>query len=66
MSKLPIVDVLAGHDPLDSTTVSEPFDPVVLPENASVKGLKIGIPKVFSFSITSVITFRLNIFYDKY
>lgn len=44
------VDVLAGHDPLDSTTVPECYDPVVLPENASVKGLKIGIPKVCSFS----------------
>lgn len=42
-----VVDVLAGHDPLDSTTVPESIDPVVLPENASVKGLKIGIPKVF-------------------
>ena len=38
--------VVGGHDPLDSTTVTDSFDPFTLPDDISVKDLTIGIPKV--------------------
>ena len=39
-------DSLVGHDVHDSTTVSDVFTPVDLPDNPSIQGLHIGIPKV--------------------
>ena len=39
-------DALAGHDHLDSTTVTTPYKPITLPDVPSVKGIVIGIPKV--------------------
>ena len=41
-----VSDVVGGHDPLDSTTVTDSFDPFTLPDDISVKDLTIGIPKV--------------------
>ena len=37
---------IAGHDPLDSTTVTDTFEPFELDEEISLDGLHIGIPKV--------------------
>jgi aspartyl-tRNA(Asn)/glutamyl-tRNA(Gln) amidotransferase subunit A len=36
--------IIAGRDPLDSTTVDLP-EPVVLPEAEDLKGLRVGVPK---------------------
>ena len=40
------VGAIGGHDPLDSTTVTDPFEAFTLPDEISVKDLHIGIPKV--------------------
>ncbi|XP_071509179.1 glutamyl-tRNA(Gln) amidotransferase subunit A, mitochondrial-like [Diadema antillarum] len=42
-----ILGMIAGHDPLDSTTVTNPFTPFKMPEEVDVKGLHIGIPKEY-------------------
>jgi aspartyl-tRNA(Asn)/glutamyl-tRNA(Gln) amidotransferase subunit A len=36
--------IIAGRDPCDSTTVDLP-EPVAIPENGDLKGLRIGVPK---------------------
>ena len=41
------IDILQGHDPLDSTTVRDTPQTIQLAEEGSVEGLHIGIPKVF-------------------
>ena len=38
--------MLAGRDNMDSTTAGNPYTPFTLPEQPSVAGLKIGIPRV--------------------
>lgn len=38
---------LAGHDPKDSTTITQPFNSFILPDEVNVKGLHIGIPKEY-------------------
>ncbi|CAH1228988.1 QRSL1 [Branchiostoma lanceolatum] len=38
---------LAGHDPKDSTTVSDPFQPFSLPEDIDITRLHVGIPKEY-------------------
>jgi aspartyl-tRNA(Asn)/glutamyl-tRNA(Gln) amidotransferase subunit A len=38
-----VLDVMAGRDPLDSTTIERDPNGYVLPDNASVKGKKIGV-----------------------
>lgn len=38
--------VLAGHDPLDSTTVRDKFVPFDLPGDININGVSVGIPKV--------------------
>ena len=42
-----IFNVIAGPDPLDSTTVKKKFNAISLPKDISVKKLKIGIPKEY-------------------
>ncbi|XP_022082153.1 glutamyl-tRNA(Gln) amidotransferase subunit A, mitochondrial-like [Acanthaster planci] len=42
-----VLGAMAGHDPLDSTTVMNPFQSFELPENISVEGLRVGIPQEF-------------------
>ncbi|XP_047114440.1 glutamyl-tRNA(Gln) amidotransferase subunit A, mitochondrial isoform X1 [Schistocerca piceifrons] len=37
-------NILAGHDPMDSTTVRKPFSPIFLPKDLDVKGLRVGVP----------------------
>ncbi len=50
-------DALAGHDPKDSTTVSDPFVPVELPDEVSVKDIHVGIPQV---SLTHDVTISMS------
>jgi aspartyl-tRNA(Asn)/glutamyl-tRNA(Gln) amidotransferase subunit A len=38
-----LLDVVAGHDPLDSTSIAEPYDPLVPQLDGGVAGLRIGI-----------------------
>jgi len=43
-------DALAGHDPLDSTTVRDQYQPINLDESdclAKLRGVSVGIPWVF-------------------
>lgn len=54
---LHITDIMAGHDPLDSTTVPEKYPPVSLPDEVSLKGLHIGIPKV-TFYVHAIVEGR--------
>ncbi|XP_013403306.1 glutamyl-tRNA(Gln) amidotransferase subunit A, mitochondrial [Lingula anatina] len=45
-----MLNVLAGHDVHDSTTMTDPYKPVLavdFPEKISLKGLHIGIPKEY-------------------
>ncbi|XP_046353928.2 glutamyl-tRNA(Gln) amidotransferase subunit A, mitochondrial-like [Haliotis rufescens] len=42
-----VLNVVAGHDVHDSTTVRDHFDPVSLSTEFSVKGLHVGIPKEY-------------------
>ncbi|XP_072035694.1 glutamyl-tRNA(Gln) amidotransferase subunit A, mitochondrial-like [Amphiura filiformis] len=42
-----VLGAIGGHDPLDSTTVTDSFDPFTLPDEISVKDLTIGIPKEY-------------------
>ncbi|CAL1284258.1 unnamed protein product [Larinioides sclopetarius] len=42
-----LLNNLAGHDPKDSTTVTQPFSPFSLPDNIDVKNLCVGIPKEY-------------------
>ncbi|XP_030055035.1 glutamyl-tRNA(Gln) amidotransferase subunit A, mitochondrial [Microcaecilia unicolor] len=42
-----ILGILAGHDPKDSTTVQEPFQPFTLPSSIDVSKLCVGIPKEY-------------------
>ncbi|XP_033635500.1 glutamyl-tRNA(Gln) amidotransferase subunit A, mitochondrial-like [Asterias rubens] len=44
-----VLGAIAGHDPLDSTTVTNTFEPFELDEEISLDGLHIGIPKEFHF-----------------
>lgn len=41
-----VLGVLAGHDQMDSTTVPDEFVPFDLPDNVSLRGVSVGIPKV--------------------
>jgi aspartyl-tRNA(Asn)/glutamyl-tRNA(Gln) amidotransferase subunit A len=40
-------DVLAGHDPLDSTTVEDDFTPLDLSQNIDITKVRFGIPKEY-------------------
>uniref|UniRef100_A0A4W3I9E4 Glutamyl-tRNA(Gln) amidotransferase subunit A, mitochondrial n=1 Tax=Callorhinchus milii TaxID=7868 RepID=A0A4W3I9E4_CALMI len=42
-----VLGVLAGHDPKDSTTRQEPFEPFELPDEIDIRNLSIGIPKEY-------------------
>ncbi|ESO00589.1 hypothetical protein HELRODRAFT_113130 [Helobdella robusta] len=42
-----VLNSLAGHDPLDSTTVTQDYKPILLQDQPSIKGLTIGIPKEY-------------------
>ncbi|XP_030851227.1 glutamyl-tRNA(Gln) amidotransferase subunit A, mitochondrial [Strongylocentrotus purpuratus] len=42
-----VLGAMAGHDPMDSTTVTDPFTPFTLPDEIDVKGLHIGIPQEY-------------------
>jgi Asp-tRNAAsn/Glu-tRNAGln amidotransferase A subunit and related amidases len=42
-----LADVLAGHDPLDSTTVRDDFIPLDLCQNIDITKMRIGIPKEY-------------------
>ena len=41
-----LTDAIAGHDVMDSTTVTDPLQIFSLSDDISVKNLHIGIPKV--------------------
>lgn len=57
-----IFNTLAGHDIQDSTTVTDPFHPVILPDMPEVKGLTIGIPQNHdSLATREVIDLRLKV-----
>jgi aspartyl-tRNA(Asn)/glutamyl-tRNA(Gln) amidotransferase subunit A len=43
---VPLFDVIAGHDPLDSTSVRDPLPEISL-EDASLRGLRIGVPREY-------------------
>ena len=43
-----LTDVVAGRDPLDSTSVADPYTPFELPDDISLSGVHVGIPKVSS------------------
>ncbi|XP_069462675.1 glutamyl-tRNA(Gln) amidotransferase subunit A, mitochondrial isoform X2 [Ambystoma mexicanum] len=45
-----ILGALAGHDPKDSTTVQDQFQPFELPEEIDVSNLCVGIPKEYHAS----------------
>ena len=40
-------DTLAGHDPLDSTTVSGQFVPVDLTHEVDIRQFRIGVPQEY-------------------
>lgn len=42
-----VLNLLAGDCPYDSTTYKDKYTPVSLPDQPSVKGLKVGVPKEF-------------------
>jgi aspartyl-tRNA(Asn)/glutamyl-tRNA(Gln) amidotransferase subunit A len=42
----PLFSIMAGHDPLDSTSMPQPAPEISL-EQADVKGLRIGVPKEY-------------------
>ncbi|XP_072264815.1 glutamyl-tRNA(Gln) amidotransferase subunit A, mitochondrial [Pyxicephalus adspersus] len=42
-----VLGVLAGHDPLDSTTIQDPFQTFTLPDDIDVTNLCVGIPKEY-------------------
>lgn len=44
-----LVNVMAGHDPNDSTTVKDSIQPLSLVANANMKGLSVGIPQEYHF-----------------
>lgn len=46
---LTILNIIAGPDPYDSTTIKSPFKQIQLPDNdkLTIKNLKIGIPKEY-------------------
>ncbi|KAJ8314550.1 hypothetical protein KUTeg_006700 [Tegillarca granosa] len=48
-----LLNVLAGHDTHDSTTLTDPFQEFTIPEDISVKDLHIGIPKEYHAPGTS-------------
>jgi Asp-tRNA(Asn)/Glu-tRNA(Gln) amidotransferase A subunit family amidase len=41
-------DVLAGHDPLDSTTVQDDFIPLDLSQDIDISRIRIGVPKEYN------------------
>ncbi|KAM9317101.1 glutamyl-tRNA(Gln) amidotransferase subunit A, mitochondrial [Gastrophryne carolinensis] len=42
-----VLGILAGHDPLDSTTIQERFQPFKFPEEIDLTNLCVGIPKEY-------------------
>lgn len=42
-----LLQAIAGHDPLDSTSIDSPVDDYISSLNDGVKGLKIGLPKEY-------------------
>ncbi|XP_072408786.1 glutamyl-tRNA(Gln) amidotransferase subunit A, mitochondrial [Chiloscyllium punctatum] len=42
-----VLGTLAGHDPKDSTTIQDPFEPFELPDEIDVRNLSVGIPKEY-------------------
>ena len=41
-----LTDVVAGRDTLDSTSVDDPYTSFELPDDISLSGVHVGIPKV--------------------
>lgn len=41
------VHTIAGHDPMDPTTVSDSFTPVSLPDDIDISKFRIGVPKEY-------------------
>ncbi|MBV9169239.1 MAG: amidase [Chloroflexi bacterium] len=46
-----MLQVLAGHDPLDPCTVDEPVPDMLAPLNRSFEGLRIGVPRAYFFDV---------------
>jgi len=44
---LPLFSIMAGHDPLDSTSMPVPVPPIYLESARSVQGLRIGVPEEY-------------------
>lgn len=42
-----VFNTIAGHDPMDPTTVSDTFTPVTLPDDIDISKFRIGIPKEY-------------------
>lgn len=42
-----IFNIIAGSDPMDSTTIKRPFKPINLDDNFDIKKLRIGIPREY-------------------
>jgi Asp-tRNA(Asn)/Glu-tRNA(Gln) amidotransferase A subunit family amidase len=40
-------DILAGHDPLDSTTITDDFIPLDLSQDIDISRIRIGIPQEY-------------------
>lgn len=45
-----LLEIIAGHDPLDATTTQDPVESYLANLTASIKGLKIGLPKEYFLS----------------
>jgi aspartyl-tRNA(Asn)/glutamyl-tRNA(Gln) amidotransferase subunit A len=43
---LPVFETMAGHDPLDSTSMPDPLDPIHL-DAADLRGVRIGVPEEY-------------------
>lgn len=41
------LSLMAGHDPLDSTSAREPMPPMSLPDTPDLSGLRIGVPEEY-------------------
>ncbi|MBT3321142.1 MAG: Asp-tRNA(Asn)/Glu-tRNA(Gln) amidotransferase subunit GatA [Anaerolineae bacterium] len=44
---IPVFKTMVGKDPLDATSVKSPFTPRKLPNGASLKGIRIGVPEEY-------------------
>lgn len=66
-----IMEVMAGHDPMDATTVPDPVEKYSSSLNVSVKGLRVGVPKEYfeleglDRGVEEIITKKINLLKDE-